>query len=59
MLFRNDCLNRLLSNNQQPKNIKSLIEYYFIWEGYPRTSLEIESPPNSMYSIVFNDKKDY
>jgi len=42
-----------------PQEYKSLIECFYIWEGYPTTTLEIESPPSGLCSIVFNYKKEY
>ena len=41
------------------KVLSHLVQCYFIWEGYPATPIDIESPPNGLCSIVFNFKRPY
>lgn len=41
------------------KALKPFVECYYVWEGYPTTDINIESPPPGLCSIVFNFKKPY
>ena len=34
--------------------LRAFVECYFIWEGEAAESLQVQSPPNSYSSIVFN-----
>lgn len=40
-------------------DLSPFVECYFVWEGYARTTLEVQSPPNSFTSIVINYADPY
>lgn len=41
------------------KALSQLVECYYVWEGYPSSTMNIESPPPALCSMVFNYKKPY
>ncbi len=41
------------------KELEDYVECYFVWEGNPEKTLDIESPPNALCSLVFNYAEEY
>jgi AraC-like DNA-binding protein len=41
------------------KVLEDFVECYFVWEGNPGKTINIESPPNALCSLVFNYQDKY
>jgi AraC-like DNA-binding protein len=41
------------------KVLKDFVECYFVWEGNPGKTINIESPPSALCSLVFNYQDEY
>jgi len=41
------------------KVLEKYVECYFVWEGNPANTINIESPPSALCSLVFNYQAEY
>ena len=44
---------------KRQRSFKNFVECYFIWEGDSKETLQIESPPSALCSLVINYKDSY